>query len=46
MFQFAFDTRLFTFTAPPQSKPLLQLPPTIAEEGVKDRAGAHKIRIS
>ena len=46
MFQFAFDTRLFTFTAPPHFKPLLQLPPTIAEEDVKDRAGAHKIRIS
>jgi hypothetical protein len=46
MFQFEFDTRLLTFTAPPQSNPLLQLPSTIAEERENVRADAHKIRLS
>lgn len=46
MFQLALETRLFTFTAPPHSKPLLQLPSTIAAGDRKPRVAAHKIRIS
>lgn len=46
MFQLALETRLFTFTAPPQRSPLLQLPSTIAAGDRKPRVVAHKIRIS
>ena len=45
MFQFVFDTRLLTFTAPPQSKELLQLPSTIAA-ATENRTDAHITRVS
>jgi hypothetical protein len=41
MFQFVFDTRLLTFTAPPQSKELLQLPSTIAAGDGKPHRRTH-----
>lgn len=44
MFQLAFDTRLFKFTAePPTCKPLLQLPPTIAPGTPAKAYGTHHL---